>query len=232
MRWSSSPSIPVILRFVVFLFSQNFWMFFFKNLFQFMFSLSDEIVSYSYLQPLRVSFSSFLFCSSTFYRGCLSLCDLFFPLFFMLSCCVFLGCSYSLCCRVPLFVLSAGTSSARCLDNSSHVCADPCCVALQSPLGPSVLYLILPFWFMTVFVTCGCPVDVSGYWSSLPVGNSSFFLEKLSQSGYSSMVLCQYGGPRKCVLFSFKFGYSPYGSKLISEFMVMVMVMVRFPKTP
>ena len=227
MRWSSSPSIPVILRFVVFLFSQNFWIFFLRICFSSCFLWVMKLFRIAIFNPWECLFHLFHFVLPLFTVAVWVFVILFFPLFFMLSCCVFLGCSYSLCCRVPLFVLSAGTSSARCLDNSSHVCADPCCVALQSPLGPSVLYLILPFWFRTVSVTCGCPVDGSGYQPSLPVGNSSFFLEKLSQSGYSSMVLCQYGGPRKCVLFSFKFG-----SKLISEFMVMVMVMVRFPKTP
>ena len=92
LRWSSSHSIPIIFRFVVFMFSQNFWMFFVKNLFELMFSLTDEIVSYSYLQPLRVPFSSFLFCSSTSYSGCLSLWELFFvcSCSLMIFCCVLL----------------------------------------------------------------------------------------------------------------------------------------------
>ena len=92
LRWSSSHSIPIIFRFVVFMFSQNFWMFFVKNLFELMFSLTDEIVSYSYLQPLRVPFSSFLFCSSTSYSGCLSLWELFFvcSCLLMIFCCVLL----------------------------------------------------------------------------------------------------------------------------------------------
>ena len=146
LSWSSSPSIPIILRFCLLMFSQISWMFCVKNLLDLMFSLFHEFISYSYLQPLIFSIPSFLLCSSTSYSGCLSLGELFLVCsvsqaatevsFNILSCCVLLCCSHSLCFIVTLLVLLAGASSAGCLDNQSQVSHAPNWVAVYSPLGP------------------------------------------------------------------------------------------------
>ena len=146
LSWSSSPSIPIILRFCLLMFFQISWMFCVKSLLDLMFSLVHEFHSYSYLQPLRFSLPSFLSCVSTSYSGCLSLWELFLVCsvsqaatevsFSILSCSVLLGCSHSLCFIVTLLVLSAGTSSAGCIDNLSQVGHAPDWVAVHSPLGP------------------------------------------------------------------------------------------------
>lgn len=169
-----------------------------------LFSLADELILSSYLQPLRFSLSSFLFCWSNSYSGCLSLWELF--LFFsvsqgatevsfsLLSCSVLLGGSHCLCFSVPSLVLSAGTSPAGCLDNLIQVGEDPSWVAGHSPLALSIVASCISdyhwscrigiFGFRMVFVACRGPVDGSWYWSSLPSGNCPvYWLEKLRQSG-------------------------------------------------